>query len=390
MGAAGLRTRVERLVKACVGSDDPRRLAPQIQRLSELFGAERSARRSDYMADPALRRAYLAFFVPQYAAKIAAILEQCAQEGLVDLPERPRVLDVGAGPLSGLVGAWLHRGALGESAALDLARRAMEAGRAILDEVAPGQPVRLVEQSVQARPLPGGPFDLVIVAHVLNELGDPRRSMGMRAGLVRALLGRLSPSGRLLIVEPATRVHGRALMALRDELASTVAVLSPCRGAAACPLLRTPGAWCHGDVSWERPPLFRELEESAGLRKDVLKSSHLLLAPIEHARELRSGLRLVGGVMTDRDGVERRYGCGARGLDVLEGSPRLPASVAGPLRGALLDPVDARVEAAPHREETAHPRSASRPSRGRRAPSAPTAAGSETRGGRGPGRRRRR
>jgi hypothetical protein len=64
------------------------------------------------MNDPALRSAYAAFWVPQYAAKVAAILDRLTAEGHVALPARPRVLDVGAGPLSAALGAWLHRGAL--------------------------------------------------------------------------------------------------------------------------------------------------------------------------------------------------------------------------------------------------------------------------------------
>lgn len=291
------------------------------------------------MADPALRRAYLAFFVPQYAAKVALLVDQLSAEGLMRLPQRPRVLDVGAGPLTGLFGAWLHAGPLGDSVALDLAGRAMEAGRRIFDAVEREQPIRLVEQPVQQRPLPAGTFDLVVVAHVLNELGDPRRALSLRVGLVRALLGMLAPGGRVLIVEPGTRVHGRSLMAVRDALWSSAAVLSPCRGVTHCPLLSRAGNWCHGDVLWARPPQFFELERASGLRKDELKESHLLLARAGEAEIPTTGLRLVGGLMTDVRGVERRYGCGRAGLEVLTGAPRLPAEARDLPRHGLLDPV---------------------------------------------------
>lgn len=332
--------RLERLVLACRGDSDVRRLGSDIQRLSRLFGEARADRRADYMADPALRRAYLAFFVPQYAAKIALLMDELRREGLLPLPDRPRVLDVGAGPLTGLFGAWLATGALGESRALDLARRAMEAGRALFDVVAPGTPITLVEQPVQRRPLPQGPFDLVIVAHVLNELGDPRRGLPLRVDLLRSLLGVLAPGGRVLVVEPGTRVHGRALQAVRDELFDHGAsVLAPCRGARACPLLRTPGDWCHGDIPWQRPAAFVELEEASGLKKTELKQSHLLLARPADARAPLTGLRLVGGLMRDGAGVERRYGCGREGLVVLRGRPRLPAEAREPPRHGLVDPV---------------------------------------------------
>jgi SAM-dependent methyltransferase len=353
--------------------------------LSRLFGEERRKRSGDYMTDPALLGAYLGFFLPHYAAKAALLLEQMQREGLVKVPGAPRVLDVGAGPLTGLFGAWLLTGALGPSVALDLAGRSMHAGKALLDELAPGLPVRLVEASVYKRPLPEGPFDLVIIAHVLNELGDPRRDLQGRTDLVRALLLTLAPGGRILIVEPGTRVHGRSLMALRDALVlDGVPILSPCRGAPVCPLLATPGDWCHGDLAWARPRAFIELEHKANLRKDVLKQSHLLLAALGDARAPTTGLRLVGGLMRDKLEVERRYGCGRAGLVVLRGQPKLAADINKPLRHGLVvrEPKTDEVE----RERA--PRAT--PSRGRSAPRGPRASAPRAPRDRGTGDRRRR
>jgi ribosomal protein RSM22 (predicted rRNA methylase) len=237
--SAAREDRLRALVAECA-SRGPRRPGQDIASLSAGFGENRSSRRADYMNDPAARGAYLAFFVPQYAAKIAAVLERSAREAHLVLPAAPRVLDVGAGPLSGTLGAWLACGALGPSVAVDLSGRALESGRDILRSLAPAADVRLVEAPVQRRPLPPGPFDLVIVAHVLNELGDPRRGLDLRAELVRDLTSTLAPGGRVLVVEPGTRVHGRALMALRDRLvADGLTLHAPCVGAKKCPLLQT-------------------------------------------------------------------------------------------------------------------------------------------------------
>lgn len=384
-----LQSRLERLVDAGRGGGDARSLGVKIRELSGLFGENRARRRADYMADPGLRRAYLAFFLPQYAAKIALLLERLRREGSLELPERPRVLDVGAGPLTGLFGAWLAQGALGASVALDLAWRAMEAGREIFAAVAPHQSIALVEQSVQRRPLPAGPFDLIIVAHVLNELGDPRRGLEIRASLLRTLLELLSPQGRLVVVEPGTRVHGRALQAVRDELVNGGAVvLSPCRGARSCPLLKTSGDWCHGETAWERPAAFIELEKASGLRKTELKESHLVLARPGDAASPRSGLRLIGGLMTDRAGVERRYGCGSRGIEVLVGRPLLPREAREPLRHGLLDPVTADIET--DGDRPARGRTLATPSSVRGGQGGPRGAGEPARSGRGRGGRRRR
>jgi SAM-dependent methyltransferase len=318
--------------------------ARDVVELSRLFGEERSKRSSDYMTDPRLRAAYLAFFVPQYAAKVAGLLAMHERDGVLKLPDAPRVLDVGAGPLSATLGVWLHKGALGAgSVALDLARKSLDAGATLLAQldVKARANVALVDAPLSRRPLPLGPFDLVVIAHVLNEVGDPRRAIEVRTQLVRDLAGTLAPNGRVLVVEPATRVHGRALMAVRDALVDAgVPVLSPCRGARACPLLRTAGDWCHGDVDWSRPPKFAALEAAARLPKDVLKQSHVLVARPEDAKRddvagPPSGGRIVSGLMKDREGVERRYVC-ARDLVVLRGRPRLDDDVARPLRHGLL------------------------------------------------------
>src|ERR1044071_1080570 len=97
-------------VVAATAPADPRRAGRDVARLSRLFGEERSQRRADYFNDPALRAAYLAFFVPQYAAKIALLLQQAHDDGLLDLPPNPRVLDVGAGPPTGILGPWIATG----------------------------------------------------------------------------------------------------------------------------------------------------------------------------------------------------------------------------------------------------------------------------------------
>jgi ribosomal protein RSM22 (predicted rRNA methylase) len=340
--------RLHSLVDAALaGSGVPRRhLGREIARLSALFTTERSRRSADYMRDPALRGAYLAFYVPQYAAKIALLLDRQRRDGLVDLPAAPRVLDVGAGPLTGILGAWLLGGDLGPSVALDLARGALDDGLALLGRVAPSTTGAVVTSvgPVSPRALPAGEFDLVVMAHVLNELGDPRRALDDRVAIVEALLERLAPNGRLLLVEPGTRVHGRSLQLVRDALVGRRIgrVLSPCRSAPSCPLLAGPAHWCHGELDWQRPAAFAALEQDAGLRKDVLKESHLLLS--RSGRSPESGWRLVGGRMVDGNGVERRYGCGAAGLVTLRGAPRLPREVGAPLRGELLQrPVEGMV-----------------------------------------------
>jgi len=162
-------------------------------------------------------------------------------------------------------------------------------------------------------------------------------------------------------------------MALRDELVGDGArVLSPCRGARTCPLLQTRGDWCHQDVRWDdRPPNYRALERAAGLPKDQLAVAHLLLATGDDVDDgPRRGLRLIGGVMRDQQGVERRYACG-RDLVTVGGTPRLSPQLATAIRGAVVD--DDAVGKGPAVAPLRRP-----------APHAPSARSDRGGGGRGP------
>ena len=345
------RQRIARVADACVvaaQSLHTRPLAPDVARLSALFTDERGARQRNYMRDPALRRAYLAFWVPHNVARIAGVLARARDEG--HLPKAPpRVLDLGAGPLSGVLAAWCVWGDLRGAVAVDLSRPALESGLAVLRAVlalerASGLQegdVAIVDAALDgptSRWAPREAVDLVILANVLNEVSDPRET-GPRRCLLDAAAAATNASGRVLVVEPAMRLEARALMALRDELVGDgVAVLSPCRGARTCPLLQTRGDWCHQDVRWDdRPPSYRSLEKAAGLPKDQLAVAHLLLASGNDVDSgPRRGLRLIGGLMRDQHGTERRYACG-RELVTLAGRPRLPPPVALATRGGVVD-----------------------------------------------------
>lgn len=385
--AEKFHSRLNAVVEAAVSIAAQRHrspVAPDVGHLSMLFTSDRGSRAKTYMRDPALRRAYLAFFVPHNVARIAFLLQRLEQDGALGAlakHDAPSVLDVGAGPLSGLLAAWVVWGRVGDSAAVDLSRAALEDGCDILRAVgADVSALDLIDRSIAAPPRAWLPqrktgFDVVIAANVLNEISDPRE-VERRVSVVDSLVRVLTPGGRLLIVEPSLRVEARALMGVRDEVvaAEVASVMSPCRGATECPLLKTRGDWCHGEFVWpQRPAVYRELERQVGLSKDVLSTSHLLLAATSEAAPT-TGLRLVGGMMrADRD---RRYACG-RELVTIEGRPLLPPSMHMAPRGSLVsdDAVNVPVierqaprpaapaTTAPTTKKTATPAPSARPAR---------------------------
>lgn len=270
-----------------------REVAQGVRTLSRLFTRERDALGSDYFADPALRRAYLLYFLPVNLAKVTSLLRE-----MPALPARPlRILDVGSGPGVGALavlghftqhGVAAHEGS--EVIAVDRSRRALQEAEALWEQVSVarrGRPslrfhaVPLDLERPGARVLwKAGAFDLVILANSLNELfrsaTDP---IVRRVMLLESLLDALSPDGTCMIVEPALRETTRDLHHVRDRLVSArrATVYSPCLHEQPCPALARPDDWCHEERPWSPPPMLQAIDREVGFIKDALKFSYLML-----------------------------------------------------------------------------------------------------------------
>ncbi len=124
--------------------------------------------------------------------------------------------------------------------------------------------------------------DLVVLGQVLSELDvrtEPESRAAAHAALVDDLLSRVvAPDGALVIVEPALRERTRHLHRLRDLLvAKGRTVFAPCLHSRSCPMLATPGEWCHEDLPVDLPPWVAPLARAAGLRFQGLTFSYLVL-----------------------------------------------------------------------------------------------------------------
>lgn len=320
-----------------------RPLHKEVSRLSKLFTTQRKERDQLYLSEPGLRYAYAAYFTPLNAAKIANLLFRLHNENKLPTLERPpRIADLGSGPCSGILGAHLFYGALGECWAMDRSGKALDDGVALYEQMVGEEVTNLttLRGNLGAKPLPKskhGSFDVVIMANVLNEIGDPRRGQALRLRIIQNALRLLSKDGILLIVEPGTRVHGRALQRLRDTLVKTKEhqILSPCPKVQQCPLLETKADWCHQELDWERPKVCRQIEKKAGLESHILKCAHLLIGHSAFVMPASAGC-VVGGVMRTPTG-EKRYMCQSKGLVTLsKGSGALPKSIQRMLRGEAL------------------------------------------------------
>jgi SAM-dependent methyltransferase len=300
-----------------------------VRDLSRLLTTER-AQKNAYWASPRLLGAYLHYFLPWNIFRLSWLLP-----GLpLNLRAEDKILDLGSGPLTLPLSVWLC-GTQERSLPLtwicsDLTPRPLELGRDIFQhlvriagtgqsrraESAPEQKLsvpwgfNLLRASVDSalRGSKGG-VNLIAALNVLNELPTPRReSMEERLdGLCASMDRALKPGGRILLVEPGSRLGGKIVqMMRRAALARGFTALSPCTHNAACPLLAGTGrqggaradfpvelpdlerekgvpphassSWCHfGHMSAGAPEALQKLSAQAGLPKERVHLSFVLL-----------------------------------------------------------------------------------------------------------------
>lgn len=254
-------------------ADELREVCAAVKTLSTGLTGKRELVGRGYMDDPALLGAYLLFYWPVSYAQ--------ARYALGHLPSRPRsVLDLGSGPAP-MSFAALDRGA-GEVTAADRSERALKLATELAGEA--GEPLSVRKwDPLKIDSVPEGSFDTVIMGHLLNELWVGEKDEHER---IAEFIGRvtrvLRKGGAVVVIEPALLLTSRRLLKVRDILAGKgFPVLAPCLFQGGCPALEKEGNTCHTDRSWDPPKMVKEIARGAGLHKDALKMSFLIIAPEE-------------------------------------------------------------------------------------------------------------
>ncbi|MEI6806054.1 MAG: small ribosomal subunit Rsm22 family protein, partial [Myxococcaceae bacterium] len=288
-------------------------LIPDIKALWKALTQERADSLSDYFRKPALRRAYLGYYMPLYAMKIASLLES------LNLPfKNPKVLDLGAGPLSGTFGAHLAFGGLSQSVAVDREIGPMRAGVEFFEGLLKKKlDIKLVQANLKGPSYfwkPDFKPDIIIMAHVLNEFGSGSRYLESKHLLISQAMKLLDKNGVLVVIEPASKVASRDIMAIRNWLheEGQVKIIAPCPETDRCPLLLSRNNWCHAEFPHMRPKELMAVDQKIGFDREFLKCSYLVLAKPESPYQHKD-FRIVSGLM-NADGVLRRYACTSDGL----------------------------------------------------------------------------
>jgi ribosomal protein RSM22 (predicted rRNA methylase) len=147
--------------------------------------------------------------------------------------------------------------------------------------------------------LVGGRFDLVVAAHLLNELSlDAHGRSRLVAGWCRDLM---APDGICILIEPALRKTSRALLAVRDRLlAAGLFVVAPCLLQTPCPALVRERDFCHASA------------EAIAANRSRVDFSYLVLRKQGVAASDGSLYRIVSDPMKDK-GRLRFFACGPAG-----------------------------------------------------------------------------
>jgi hypothetical protein len=278
-----------------LGAGEIGKAARAVETLHEgLVGRRELATAATYR-DRAHLGAYLLWWWPQTYAKVRSALRLAP-----GLPRLPRILDIGAGPAPAALAILDALG--GEAVAIDASEIALSEGRAL----AAGACLRTIRSEAAAARSAGGEFDLVVLANVLVEIPEAHRD-----SLLDSLP--LGPAGSVLLLEPALRETGRALLAFRDRaLERGWYATAPCLTQRPCPALASPRDWCTASAEWEPPVHVRQLADATGLRADE-GVSYAPLVLGRTAPTAEAGLWRVVGIAPPEKGKKRLWVCSDEG-----------------------------------------------------------------------------
>lgn len=312
---------------------DTSTLSAAVAALSHTYTRERGALLLGNLGDQA-PLARLGFFLPRDAIKLFGPLAELSRAGYLQRGGALRVLDLGAGLGSSTIGLSRYLRFAGlpverlEVLAIERDPLSTRIMRGLVDALAGrGEELTPIELTVRAADLQRcaepGPFDLIMLGFVLNELFLDRPEAerpGLRARLLESLFTKLAPDGALLVLEPALKESARELMATRDALcqgAETPHVFAPCVRSGPCPMLEGERDWCHESLSYALPPHLIEVAKRAGLRFEGLSYAALVLTRrARHAAPPETLYRIVSDRLISKGKLEL-YGCGERGYQRL-------------------------------------------------------------------------
>ncbi len=284
-----------------------------------------------YLNDPEYRRAYQLYYMTANLLKIYIPLNDIARSGFFHDKKHIRVLDIGSGTGTMILGllAWLEQ--QNETAIQEISITATDHSGGALQELQRhllqyrNLHIETLVHDLHATLHSEKKYDLVIAGNVLNELTEDSRKH-----LPKFLTGFLEPDGYVICIEPALKNTSRVLLECRDAwIADGGFVYSPCFTRKPCPALNHPDDWCHHDVPWNRPPFIEYIDESVGLIKKSLKFTYMVLSRTDkhildyggYQRDFDNSYRVVSELFNEK-GRYRTFLCNDHGRILFEKNKR--------------------------------------------------------------------
>ena len=161
-------------------------LAANVARLSSLLTREREPLPLPYLKDKGLREAYIRYYLPANMYKIHVPLRELSLHPAgIFRKERLRVLDLGSGPGTAILGvmgffsasAWADKPSL-EFTAVDPIEENLKDAEMLFrsfkeDNSLHASLTTLKSRIEKTKSLPEGPFDIIILSNVLSEVFHP-------------------------------------------------------------------------------------------------------------------------------------------------------------------------------------------------------------------------
>jgi len=311
---------------------DPSKLSAAVAALSHTYTRERGELLRGNLGDQA-PLARLGFFLPRDAIKMFGPLGELTAAGYFRDRKVLRVLDLGAGLGSSTLGLarYLRFAELPverlevtaierDPASTRLMGGLVDALKTLPAELVPvALDVRAADLHDLSEP---GPFDVILLGFVLNELFLERTAAerpALRAGLLDLLARKLRPNGAMIVLEPALKQSARELMATRDALPrDELHVFAPCVRSGPCPMLEGERDWCHEALDYALPPHLVDVARRAGLRYQGLSYAALVLTKKPRAQHAPHDTlyRIVSDPLLSK-GKRELFGCGERGYQRL-------------------------------------------------------------------------
>jgi SAM-dependent methyltransferase len=286
------------------------RVAVGVKDLSKGLTGARELAGAGYLAHDDLLGAYLLYYWPVSFAQTLSALRKA------EIRRGAKALDLGSGPAPGamalLEAGWTQVTAADRSViALEKAQKLAQLGNFSL--------TTQVWKAEDAALPPGGPWDLILLGHFINELGAGQGDrVARRAEFLQRLRAQLNPGGVILMIEPASHGPNADALALRDQVvARGWGVQGPCFYQKACPALAA-GAACHDLLPWKVPHIVAQTARRAGIDKRELPFTWFAFRPEgplpkEFIPGAEARYRVLSEPMLNKAGRKRVLVCGEAG-----------------------------------------------------------------------------